>query len=86
MTGARQSCGAHALWDHLARDYEQGYVRLQEDKSVTYLGPVVEDERVMADLSTRRILLGRGWGMDGLAAAARIAMPEPELISVDGTS
>ncbi len=69
MTGARQSSGAHALWDRLAREYGQGYVYLQ-DKTVTYLGAEVEDERLLDDLNTRRILLGQGWSMQGLAEAA----------------
>ena len=75
MTGARQSDGAHALWDRLARDYEQGYVHLQ-DKTVTYLGTEVDDERLMDDLNTRRILLGKGWSIEGLATSARMLIAE----------
>lgn len=71
ITGARQSEGAHGLWERLSRDYEQGYVYLQ-DKSVTYLGPEVADERLLDDLNTRRILLGQGWSIDGLVASARM--------------
>ncbi|QNP50530.1 N-acetyltransferase [Diaphorobacter aerolatus] len=71
MTGARQSDGAHALWDRLACDYEQGYVHLR-DKALSYLGPEVDDEALLEDLNTRRILLGRGWSIDGLIAAARM--------------
>ncbi|MPM29687.1 hypothetical protein SDC9_76227 [bioreactor metagenome] len=76
MTGARQSSGAHALWERLARDYPQGYVHVQ-DKVMTYLGYSVDNERLMDDLNTRRILLGRGWSMAGLVGLLRMRYPEP---------
>ncbi|QIL84060.1 N-acetyltransferase [Diaphorobacter sp. HDW4A] len=71
MTGARQSDGAHALWDRLARDYEQGYVHLH-DKTLTYLGTEVYDERLMDDLNTRRVLLARGWNIEHLAETSQM--------------
>lgn len=81
MTGARQSDGAHALWDRLAQNYEQGYVHLQ-NKTVTYLGARVDDQRLLDDLNTRRILLGRDWSMAGLASAARMeAQPTADRIA-----
>lgn len=74
ISGARQSPGAHALWNRLAQGNEQGYVHLQ-DKTVTYLGTRVDDERLLDHLNTRRILLGEGWSIDGLAATVRMHMP-----------
>ncbi len=71
ISGARQSPGAHALWNRLARDYEEGYVYLL-DKTVTYLGTKVTEPRLMDDLNTRRILLGRDWTVEGLANAMRM--------------
>lgn len=67
VSGARQSAGAHALWQRLGRDYPQGYVCLQH-KTPRYLGRQV-DARVQEALATRRLLLGRGWTLARLAAA-----------------
>ena len=67
VSGARQSAGAHALWQRLGRDYPQGYVCLQH-KTPCYLGRQV-DARVQEALATRRLLLGRGWTLARLAAA-----------------
>ena len=47
-----------------------------QDKTVTYLGTEVDDERLMDDLNTRRILLGKGWSIEGLATSARMSMAE----------
>lgn len=67
MTGARQSPGAHALWDRLACEYLSGYVRVK-DKALAYLGAEVPTE-VLDDLHTRRFLLGRRWTLERLRAA-----------------
>lgn len=70
MTGARQSVGAHALWQALARQYPLGYVDVR-GKVVTYLGDAVAPE-VLGDLHTRMLLLGRSWTMGRFAAATRM--------------
>ena len=67
VSGARQSVGAHALWQRLGREYLHGYVGLQ-DKTLTYLGAEVEDG-VREALPTRRLLLGWGWTLERLAEA-----------------
>ena len=76
VSGARQSNGAQALWNSLAREYEQGFVRLESDKTVTYLGTEVDSPQLLDDLATRRILLGRGWSIDRLAREARMHVPQ----------
>lgn len=72
ITGARQSPGAHALWEALARNYERGYVDLRS-KTLCYLGPEVS-EPVLSDLHTRMVLLGRGWTIAALGAATGMAL------------
>lgn len=72
ITGARQSAGAHALWEALARNYERGYVDLRS-KTLCYLGPEVP-ESVLSDLHTRMVLLGRGWTIPALASATGMVM------------
>ncbi|KWR81269.1 hypothetical protein [Cupriavidus sp. IDO] len=67
MSGARQSAGANALWQALARHYTLGYVDLRQ-KTLTYLGSSVSDE-VLGDLHTRMVLLGRGWTMTSFSQA-----------------
>jgi len=67
MTGARQSHGAHALWQRLACEHGSGYVRVL-NRSLTYLGADVPPQ-VLDDLHTRRFLLGRRWTLDRLRAA-----------------
>lgn len=59
LSGARQSAGAHALWQSLGRRYTLGYVDLR-CKTLTYLGERVS-AAVMDDLHTRMVLLGHGW-------------------------
>jgi len=59
MSGARQSPGAHALWQRLSRHYEAGFVDLQR-KQLRYLGHEVESD-TLAELHTRMFLLGDGW-------------------------
>lgn len=67
LSGARQSPGAHALWQRLAADYELGHVELA-DKRLRYLGREVPPQ-VLGALSTRMLLLGRGWTLASLRAA-----------------
>lgn len=75
LSGARQSPGAQALWDALARDFDAGYVTL-EHKALQPLGPRVSAQQ--ADrLQTRRLLLGRGWDLARLAAPAPGAPRRP---------
>ncbi|QNK65937.1 GNAT family N-acetyltransferase [Variovorax sp. PAMC26660] len=59
MSGARQSPGANALWQSLARHCEAGFVDLR-DKRLSYLGPEIDDV-TLAGLHTRMFLLGNGW-------------------------
>lgn len=64
ISGARQSEGAHALWQSLGRRYPLAYVALQS-KEVHFLGfdvsPALRD-----DLNTRMILLGDGFTLEQL--------------------
>ncbi|RYF22096.1 MAG: N-acetyltransferase [Comamonadaceae bacterium] len=72
ITGARQSQGAHALWERLAREHLSGYVRLQ-GKALAYLGPHVPPQ-VLDDLHARRFLLGPRWTLARLQAATGMEM------------
>jgi hypothetical protein len=74
MSGARQSAGAHALWESLARRYPSGYVRV-ERKRLTYLGARVSGA-VLDSLETRRMLLGGGWTVEGLAGVTGMLLGE----------
>ena len=67
LTGARQSPAAHALWLALSRHYALRYVDLRS-KVLTDLGDTVSP-RVLDDLHTRMLLLGRGWNVARFAAA-----------------
>lgn len=71
MSGARQSAGAHALWQSLAARYASGYVEVC-DKRLRYLGDAIDGD-VRDALHTRRVLLGAGWTMAALAAATKMA-------------
>lgn len=62
LSGARQSAGAHALWQSLGSRYTLGYVDLRY-KTLTYLGEQVS-AAVMDDLYTRMVLLGHGWTLE----------------------
>lgn len=66
LSGARQSAGAHALWQALAPDYAMGYVDLRS-KTLTWLGEAV-DAATREALHTRMLLLGRGWTLDAFMA------------------
>jgi hypothetical protein len=70
ISGARQSAGANALWHSLSKHYELVYVDLR-NKSLNCLGHHV-DNATLEDLHTRMILIGRGWNLNELAAAARM--------------
>nr|WP_279343793.1 N-acetyltransferase [Variovorax terrae] len=72
VTGARQSPGAHALWQSLARRHAWGYVELR-DKRLSYLGQAVPAP-VLDDLHTRMLLLGEGWTIGRLAEVADMAL------------
>ncbi len=61
LSGARQSAGAHALWQSLGSRYVLGYVDLR-CKTLTYLGEQVSTA-VQDDLHTRMLLLGHGWSL-----------------------
>lgn len=71
VSGARQSPGAHGLWNHLARRYDSRYVGITEAKCLEHLGcelgPDLMDRR-----STRRLLMGAGWSLEGFAQAVRM--------------
>ena len=66
LSGARQSAGAHALWQALAPDYAMGYVDLRS-KTLTWLGNAV-DAATRDGLHTRMLLLGRGWTLEAFMA------------------
>ncbi|MFC0250467.1 N-acetyltransferase [Massilia consociata] len=66
ISGARQSAGAHALWQSLARDASLVHAELR-DKQLGYLAPETDPWR-RDDFSTRMILLGAGWDLERLAA------------------
>jgi hypothetical protein len=70
ISGARQSAGANALWHSLSKQYELVYVDLR-NKSLSCLGRQV-DNATLENLHTRMILMGRGWNLNELAAAARM--------------
>jgi hypothetical protein len=59
MSGARQSPGAHALWQRLAREHEAGFADVR-GKRLAYLGREVP-AATLAELHTRMFLLGQGW-------------------------
>lgn len=66
VSGARQSVGAHALWQALARRHTLRYIALH-NKRMHDLGcapPAAQRD----DLATRMILLGRGWSLARLRA------------------
>lgn len=58
ISGARQSPGAHALWQSLARRHQLEYVEIR-DRCIRFLGPHV-DLATQDCLQTRLLLLGAG--------------------------
>lgn len=67
ISGARQSPGAHALWQSLATRHRLEYIDIR-DKDITFLGSQV-DGPTKNCRHTRMLLLGDGWnspnGVDG---------------------
>jgi len=59
ISGPRQSAGAHALWQSLARQHPVGFVALS-GKTLRWLGTHV-DATTLEDFHTRMVLLGAGW-------------------------
>ena len=72
LSGARQSPGAHGLWNRLARSYASHYVAIAGDKSLQHLGASLPQDAVLDQLSTRRLLLGAGWELEAFAQAVRM--------------
>jgi len=62
VSGARQSPGAHALWQTLAKRHRLEYIDIR-DKCMHVLGAQV-DPSTEYRLQTRMLLLGRGWAVD----------------------
>ena len=62
VSGARQSPGAHALWQALAKRHCLEYIDIR-DKCMHVLGAQV-DPSTENRLQTRMLLLGRGWAVD----------------------
>ena len=71
MSGARQSPGAHALWQSLSSRYETGFADLR-NKQLSYLGREVEGE-TLAGLHTRMFLLGEGWTLERFRLETQMA-------------
>lgn len=72
LSGARQSPGAHGLWNRLARSYADHYVAIADDKSLHYLSASQPPDAVLDQLSTRRLLLGAGWELEAFAQVVRM--------------
>ncbi|SFD21914.1 N-acetyltransferase [Massilia yuzhufengensis] len=73
ISGARQSPGAHALWQALGRTHALAYAELR-DKRLAYLPPEEAPWR-RDDFSTRMILLGAGWSLERLRSSADLRLP-----------
>lgn len=72
LSGARQSPGAHGLWNRLARRYDSHYVAIADDKSLQHLGCTIPDGELLDQRATRRLLLGQGWELEEFAQAVRM--------------
>jgi len=72
ITGARQSVGAHGLWQALSGLYAHFYVDLR-DKRVTYLGDNPQAQ-VRGALHTRWILLGRNREFEAVATQLQMEL------------
>ncbi|WP_207807055.1 hypothetical protein [Parazoarcus communis] len=66
VSGARQSVGAHALWQALGRRHPLGFAEIRSKRLHDLASP--PDEALMTALSTRMILLGSGWSAARLRA------------------
>ena len=73
ITGARQSVGAHALWQRLAGNYCRLYVELYA--RVLRQLCTAPDDATREALSTRMILLGAGWTPELLVVRAGMRAP-----------
>ena len=71
MSGARQSPGAHALWQSLSRHCEAGFADLR-NKQLSYLGREV-GRATLAELHTRMFLLGEGWTLERFRRETQMA-------------
>lgn len=76
ISGARQSAGAHALWQALARDRALLHVALR-DKTLRQQPPSAA-AWPSDDFHTRMILLGEGWSVQRLASSAGMLPCGPE--------
>lgn len=74
LSGARQSPGAHGLWNHLARGYESHYVGITETKRLQYLGREAPPACVLDRLATRRLLLGRDRPLQDFASGVKMEL------------
>ena len=72
LSGARQSPGAHGLWNHLARRYESHYVQIAQSKQLTYLGKQPPHGEILDQLQTRRLLLAAHRGLACFSQAVRM--------------
>ena len=75
ISGPRQSTGAHALWQSLARRHPLEHVSLK-DKALHCLGRDI-DGATLEDFHTRMVLLGRGWDLQTFLRESRAAAPDP---------
>lgn len=73
LSGARQSPGAHGLWNHLARRYESHYVQIAERKQLHYLSQARPQDEVYDQLNTRRLLLGADGSLQSFSALTGMA-------------
>ena len=72
VSGARQSVGAHGLWQALGRRHPLRYVALRH-KRMHDLGDAPAPA-VREHLDTRMIMLGRGWSLARLRALGLLHM------------
>jgi len=75
VSGARQSPGAHALWQSLARRHRLEYIDVR-DKRIRVLGAQV-DPPTEDRLQTRMLLLGAGWDVEGWKSMVGRPGPSP---------
>ena len=73
LSGARQSSGAHALWQSLARSYRLVYVGLHR-RQLSIMPPEQLAGRLNA-LGTRMLLLGAGRDLERWCAATGVPAP-----------
>jgi len=76
VSGARQSPGAHALWQALARQHATAFVDLRQ-KPMVYMGRDVPPHLREA-LPVRMLMLGEGWTLPRFADAVRMALPHED--------